>query len=174
VPSLPGWRLRCRCISLRGHIGSRWWRRSISGGASLFRQRREILLTRLQCGSVLFGSAFKIHSKPNRPNYQSDETSADVLRGLPSLLVGQFLSFSVIGFNFRPDHRAVGVHILRLHACDWCWIAARACGQREADGHCRKDLGTHGDPSLKKAAVLPSSGNQRGGCKGPGEVSSPL
>ena len=51
---------RRRRISLRRHIRSRWRRRSISRGASLFRQRREILLTRLQRSGVLGRSGHRM------------------------------------------------------------------------------------------------------------------
>ena len=36
--------------------------------ASLFCKRCEVLLTRLQCGSVFSGSPLPVHTEPNRPN----------------------------------------------------------------------------------------------------------
>jgi hypothetical protein len=93
------------------------------------------LLTRLQRAGVCGGGAFRVHSEPNGPDNYTDNTSGDVLSGFPALLIRQFLGFSVIGFNFRSDHRAVGIHVLRLHACNGCWIAPRAGRQCEADGY---------------------------------------
>jgi hypothetical protein len=78
----------------------------------------------------LSGSAFPVHPEPNRPNNKTDEASGDVLSGLPALLVGKFRCLSVIGLDFCSDHRAVGVQVLRLHARDRRWIAARACATK--------------------------------------------
>ena len=153
----------CEIFRSNPHVHSLSWRQwwSVSRGASLFRQRREILLTCLQRGSILSGSAFPVHSKPNRPNHYSYDAGGYVLCDLPALLVREFLSFCVIGLDLRPDHRAIRIHVLRLHACNRCRIAACACRQCEADGHCPEDLRTHSPPPLKgPAPPLLSSNNQ--------------
>jgi hypothetical protein len=82
-------RSRLLPIRLRGWrrvVRSRWRRRAIARLAALLRQRREILLTRLQGGGVLGGSALPVHSEPNRPNNYTGEASADVLGCFPTLL----------------------------------------------------------------------------------------
>jgi hypothetical protein len=41
----------------------------------------------------------------------------------------------VLSGEFRSDPRTVGIHVLRLHAGNGSWIAARASCQCEANGH---------------------------------------
>jgi hypothetical protein len=129
------WRVRHRWrpISRR----RRW--RPISRVASLFRERRQILLTRLQGGRVFGCGSLKVHPKPYRPNYNANNASGDVLDSLHALLVSKLLSLSVIGLYFGPDHRAVRISVLRLHTCYGRRIAASASRQGEADGHRRTD-----------------------------------
>jgi hypothetical protein len=92
----------------------------------LLRERGEILLTRLQSGCVFTSGTLKVHPEPNRPNHYTDNASGDVLGNLHALFVSKLFSPGVIGLYFRPDHRAVGIRILRLHAGDGRGIAARA------------------------------------------------
>jgi hypothetical protein len=69
---------------LRRNIEIGRWRRRrfVPGSASLLCKRREVLLTRLQRGGVLGGSALPIHTEPNGPNNQTNDAGSDVLCNL--------------------------------------------------------------------------------------------
>jgi hypothetical protein len=48
------------------------------------------------------------------------------LRRFPTALVGKLLNLDVITLDFRSDHCAVGIYVLRLHTRDRCGMTARA------------------------------------------------
>ena len=122
-----------RCVCLRRRM------RSIPRCTTLCRQLSEVLLTRLQCSYLLTSGPFQIHSEPHRPDDHADKASSDVLSNLQSLLISELLRFLVIAFNFSPDHRAVRIHILRLHGSNRLRVSARA--RRNTDGDRHRTIG---------------------------------
>jgi hypothetical protein len=84
------------------------------------------LLARLQGCGVGARRAFRVHPKPYGPNDDANDTRSDVLGGFHTLLVGELFGLLVVAFNFSPDHRAIGIGVLRLHGCDRLRVASGA------------------------------------------------
>jgi hypothetical protein len=101
------------------------------------------LLTRLKGRRVFTGGTLKVHPEPNRPNHNTNNTGGHVLSNLYALLVGKLLSLGIVGLYFGPDHRAVRIRILRLHACHGRRITTGARRQREAKGHRHTNTFSH-------------------------------
>jgi hypothetical protein len=98
-------------------------------------------LARLKGGCVLSGRILEVHPEPNRPNDKPDDASRDVLSNFSSLLVCELGGFGVVGFDFCPDHCAVGIGVLWLHACDRLRVSTGARRQCEPNGHWPVELG---------------------------------
>jgi hypothetical protein len=95
----------------------------------------------LQRCQVLICRAFEIHRKEHGPNNYPGDARGNILRDLQTSLVRQFLNLSVIGLDFRGDHRAVADLIMWLDCCDRRGIAASARGAQHASK--RNDGETH-------------------------------
>jgi len=128
-----------RSLARRRRLGRRRCRRI----ASLRRQRRQILLARLQRGCLFARRVLKIHSKPNRPDHKSGYAGRDILGDLAALFANELSGFGIVGVDLSPDHRAVGVSVLRLNGRNRLRVAARASRRRHRSNHYPKPTKTH-------------------------------
>src|SRR6516162_6320178 len=106
------------------------------------RQRREVLLARLQRSHFLAGRAFEIHPEPEHRNEHPSDTGHNILRDLAAFFASEFFHFDIVGFDFRHDHCTSCIGVCDLNGCYGLRVAT--CAGNTRCGQCRDDERTHG------------------------------
>jgi hypothetical protein len=81
----------------------------------------------LEGRDFLAGGPLEVHSKPHRPDYNTDDAGSDILRHLPTFFGTELRYLFVVRLHLRADSGAVHVPILWLDHRNRRWRAPRTC-----------------------------------------------